>query len=100
LEADVPEHDALAAERELTVRLARVDDDETNDAAALRLLDRPLDWNWIIVTAARHKIVQLMWHNMARKDLIAPAMGTGGLPELWTGYVSQLHAAGRERNRR
>jgi hypothetical protein len=89
----------LTRERELVVRLSRVDDDADNDARLPPLLERPLDWNWVVVTATRHKVVQLMWHNMIRKDLIAPAMGTGGLPELWTVYISQMYAAGRERNR-
>ncbi|MEU6743657.1 nucleotidyltransferase family protein [Streptosporangium sandarakinum] len=93
------EHDELAAEKELAIRLARVDDDADNDSHLLKLLERPLDWNWIAVTATRHKMVQLYWHNMMRKGLIAPALGTGGLPELWTVYWSQLYASGQARNR-
>lgn len=96
----MPKSNILTPEQDLAIRLARVDDDDANDAETRRLLEKPLDWNWIIVTATRHKTVQLLWHNMARKDLIAPAMGTGGLPELWTVYLSQLYTAGAERNRR
>jgi hypothetical protein len=91
--------DPLAAEKEFAIRMARVDDDETNDAELVRLLARPLDWNWIVITATRHKIVQLLWHNLMRKDLVGRALGTGGLPELWTVYIAQMHAAGARRNR-
>ncbi|KAA9381407.1 nucleotidyltransferase family protein [Microbispora cellulosiformans] len=89
----------LTREREFVVRLARVDDDAENDSRVQELLKAPLDWNWIVVTATRHKVVQLLWHNMTRKSLIGAALGTGGLPELWTVHLDQMYAAGRERNK-
>jgi len=93
------EQEEHSRERDLVIRLARLDDHDPGDSHMRALLERPLDWNWIVVTATRHKVVQLMWHNLMRKDLITPALGTGGLPELWTVYVSQMFAAGKERNR-
>jgi hypothetical protein len=85
-------------ERALAVLLARADDQWDHEPVR-ELLAKPLDWNWIVVTACRHKIAQLLWHNLTRRDLIAPGLGTGGLPELWMVYLSQLFTASRERNR-
>lgn len=92
-------HGDTTREREFVTLLARADDDAGTVERARELLGTPLDWNWIVVTMTRHKTVQLAWHNMRRHDLIAPALGTGGLPELWTVYLSQLYTAGLERNR-
>jgi len=91
--------DNLSPECQFVLHLARVDVDDENHVEARQLLAKPLDWNWIVVTATRHKVLQLLWDNMKRLDLVAPALGTGGLPELWTVYIAQMFAAGRERNR-
>jgi hypothetical protein len=85
-------------EREFMTRISRLDNDPDNEERIRRLLAAPLDWNWIVVTAGRHKVVQLLWDNLRRKNLISAALGTGGLPELWSVYIAQLYATGRERN--
>jgi hypothetical protein len=87
-------------ERELLIRISVLDPTPEDDAAVEQLLDEPLDWNYIVVIAARHKVLQLVWHNLARGDWIKLAVTGSGLPEIWIQYIAQLYAMNRERNTR
>ena len=87
-------------ERELLIRISVLDPTPEDDAAVERLLGEPLDWNYIVVIAARHKVLQLVWHNLVRGDWIKLAVTGSGLPEIWIQYIAQLYAMNRERNTR
>lgn len=92
-------NEQLSPEQELLVRLARLYGDTENDRRIEALLKEPRDWNYLIVQAAKHKVLQLTWDNLLKKDFVDLAIRHGGLTKLWTVYLSQLYVMNRERNR-
>lgn len=93
------DHGRLSREQEALIRLSRLEDLADNDARVEDLLSSPLDWNYLVVCAARHKVLQLVWHNLLRKGWFDRAVARAGLPELWTRYIADLYVTNRERNR-
>ena len=85
-------------EQEVVIRLCQLDLGRENYENLASLFDSPLDWNYIVVTAARHKVLQLLWRNMREYDLIQPATSRGGLTDLWLHYMSQLYTMNHRRN--
>ncbi len=89
----------LIPEQELLIRLARLSQAPENDRVIEELITESRDWNYLIILAAKHKVLQLVWENLLRKDFLQLAVRQGGLTKLWTVYLSQLSIMNRERNR-
>lgn len=86
------------AEEKLLIHLATLAGDRDWNATAEHLLDVPLDWHWIAMQAAKHKVLQLVWDNLKQHDLAAKAIRDSRLPKLLTIYFEQLHLLNRRRN--
>lgn len=90
---------ARTREEDFILRTARVVRTEVDDAAVDALLADPLDWGYIVIAAAKHKVLPLLWHNVLARDLVRAALRTGGLTKLWAHYLNQLYVANAERSR-
>jgi Uncharacterised nucleotidyltransferase len=86
-------------EQELLVRIANVEISDQDRARVDRLLDDELDWNYVVVLAAQHKVLQLVWHNLVAEGWTKQAIATSGLTEMWALYLWQLYTMNHERNK-
>ncbi len=90
----------MSLEEELLVRIANVEIHDDDQARIERLLNQPLDWNYVVVLAARHKVLHLLWHNLIRgEDWTTLAISSSGLTEMWVHYLWQLYSMNHERNK-
>jgi hypothetical protein len=85
-------------ERTVAILLSRRTPSE-NHATLARLLEKPLDWDYLFHTLARHKTIFIAWENLLRWGLIKQATRESGLLDFWHVFYWQLHHANSARSR-
>jgi hypothetical protein len=85
-------------EQRALILLTLLDEDVAQSRYEAALSER-LDWHWIFMQAAKHKVLQLIWDNLKRRNLVSLAQRSSGFPKLYVTYLEQLYWLNRERNR-
>lgn len=85
-------------ERRAAVLLSCKTQSEANKKELSQLLEKPLHWDYLFHTLARHKTIFIAWENLLRWGLIKQATRVSGLLDFWHVFYWQLHHANRTRS--